>query len=451
MSPKIVRLPARLFWRVYLNGLVLLTLVALAVFAVGSALGRRPPGRSPERLAEYAAARAAELRRDPAALGRELRLLRDSFGIAATYYEGGQAVATSAEPPLPPLGAEEERRAGRGPARLPGRSLSFAAPVPDAPAGYVVVAFEAHGRSLLRGAALLAAVLFALALGSIPLAHAISAPLERLGAAVRRFGAGDLSARARLRSGGEVSEVAAAFDVMAERIQSLLRSEKELLANVSHELRTPLARIRVGLDLAAEGDHERSRRHLAGIAADLDELTQLVDDVLSAARLDLAAGWESGGALPLRRERIDPREVVLRSAERFRAAYPARPLEVKLEEPLPPLDADAALLRRVVENLLDNARKYSEEAAPIEIRARREGGALVVEVQDEGIGVPSGELERIFAPFFRSDRSRARQTGGVGLGLALARRIVEAHGGLISAVSSGAGGTTVRFSVPAAG
>jgi len=267
---------------------------------------------------------------------------------------------------------------------------------------------------------------------------------------VRAFGAGDLSARARLRERGEVGEVAEAFDQMADRIQALLRTEKELLANVSHELRTPLARIRVALDLAAEGDLERSRRYLAEIGADLDELTQLVEDVLTAARLDLAAGRDPGTELPLRRERVDGRELVLRAAERFRAAHPERELEVAVDPQLPALDADPALLRRVLDNLLDNARKYSDDGARITLAARWEDRALSVEVVDGGIGLDEADLARLFTPFFRSDRSRARGTGGVGLGLALAKRVVEAHGGRITAESAPAKGMRVRFSVPAA-
>jgi two-component system OmpR family sensor kinase len=293
------------------------------------------------------------------------------------------------------------------------------------------------------------AVLLALALASIPLARAISSPLERLGRAVRAFGAGDLAARARLSARGEVGEVAGAFDQMADRIEALLRGEKELLANVSHELRTPLARIRVALDLAAEGDHERARRCLSEIGADLSELERLVEDVLTAARLDLSEGRE-GGPLPLRKERVDARALVALAAERFREAHPERALEVSVEGGLPPIDADPALLRRALENLLDNARKYSDAGEAIALSARADPRGVSVEVRDRGIGLDPADRERIFTPFFRSDRSRARGTGGIGLGLALVKRVVEAHGGSITAESAPGRGTAMRFTVPAA-
>jgi signal transduction histidine kinase len=444
------RLPARLFWRVYLNGLLLLVLVALSVFAVGAALGRSGLPHNPRRFVEYAALRIGDLRGDRDELARELARVRETFDADVTVYQGGSVLASNVDPPLAPLPPEEEARLLRGALVASHRHFTSAARIAGEPPAYVLLKGNPHAPSLLRGASFIGAVLLALVIASIPLARAIAAPLEKLGRAVREFGGGDLSARARLSARGEVGEVALAFDQMADRIQALLRTEKELLANVSHELRTPIARIRVALDLAAEGDLERSRRYLAEIGADLDELTQLVDDVLTAARLDLAAGREPGAELPLRRERVDGRELVLRAAERFRAAHPGRELEVSVEPELPALDADPALLRRVLDNLLDNARKYSDDGGRITLAARPEQGALSVEVADGGIGLDEADLARLFTPFFRSDRSRARGTGGVGLGLALAKRVVEAHGGRIAAESVPGKGTRVRFSVPAA-
>jgi signal transduction histidine kinase len=234
---------------------------------------------------------------------------------------------------------------------------------------------------------------------------------------------------------------------MAERLQALVRGEKELLANVSHELRTPLARIRVALELAAEGDLERARRFLGEIGADLAELDRLVEDILSAARLDLAAG--DGAALPLRRAPVELGVVIEEAAARFRAARPDRALELDLAAPLPAITGDAALLRRLLANLLDNAAKYSEPPAPVALAARTAAGSAILEVRDRGIGIAAADLPRLFTPFFRTDRSRARGTGGVGLGLALARRIVEAHGGRIEAESAEGTGTMIRVTIPA--
>jgi signal transduction histidine kinase len=243
--------------------------------------------------------------------------------------------------------------------------------------------------------------------------------------------------------------VARAFDEMAERINALLRAQTELLANVSHELRTPLSRIRVALDLASEDPAAPGSEALAEIGTDLDELEQLVSDILAAAKLDLGENRASGGP-PLRRQRLSSGELIRKSAERFRARHPGRALEVQAGEGLPPLEGDAALLQRVVDNLLDNARKYSEPDQPVTLRASAAPGGLVVEVQDRGIGIAPEDLPKLFTPFFRTDRSRTRASGGVGLGLAMAKRIVEAHGGTVSAESRASAGTTLRFTLPAA-
>jgi two-component system OmpR family sensor kinase len=436
---------ASLFWKVYFHGLLLLALVTAALSTVGWVF-RGSGGPYPERLATYAAAQAGRDLADLARLSSGLERARETFGAEVTVYRGGEVLASNVAPPLPPLPQPELQRLDHGPQRLHGHH-AFAAPIAGVPGAYVVLS-AAMPMSLGRAASFALAVLLVLALTSIPLARAIAAPLERLTAAARRLGEGDLSVRVGCSGRGEVGELSAAFDEMAGRVQRLVQAERELLANVSHELRTPLARIRVALELAAAGDLEASRRYLGEIGADLSELEKLIEDVLTAARLE--AGGDAG--LPLRRERLPGAEVVERAAERFRAAWPGRALELQVDPsaPLPAIDADRALLRRALDNLLDNARKYSDDGAPVALRARAAGGALEVEVVDRGIGIDPADLPRIFTPFFRTDRSRARGTGGVGLGLALARRIALAHGGTLTVESVPGQGTTVRLRVPAA-
>jgi len=430
-----------LFWRVYLHGVALLVLVGVAVGAVGLAL-RRSPGPEPYRVAAYAVGRISELSGTPERLQDELRRVRDVFGVDATVYgPDGRAVATSVEPPL--AGAMGGPPSRDGPVHLRGRGLGWSAPLPDG-AGHLVLAGAASGHDPLRGLVFIGAVLLALALGSFPLARSIVAPVERLTRAARALGAGDLSARAGGRASGELGELSRAFDEMAERLERLVRSERELLANVSHELRTPLARIRVALELAAEGDLDKARRYLGEIGADLSELDRLVEDVLSTARLDAKGGWSAA------RDPVDPAALVEEAAARFREAHRGRTLAVEAAPGLPAIPGDEALLRRLLANLLENAAKYSEAPSPVTLRARAGPGAVVLEVQDQGIGIDQADLPRIFTPFFRTDRSRARGTGGVGLGLALVKRIVEAHGGAVEVESVPERGTTVRVRLPLA-
>ena len=301
---------------------------------------------------------------------------------------------------------------------------------------------------LVHIALVLSVMLAFLTLVSIPLARQISAPLERLARVVERFGRGDLTARASIDRTDEVGDLARAFDDMAARIERLVRSEKEFLANVSHELRTPLARVRVAVEIAQEGDDAKARAQLEGIAADLAELERLVGDVLIAARIDLGSG-QAALASAARKKSISGEELIRMAESRFRGAHPDRVLSVELSGPLPTIQADPVLLRRALDNLLDNASAYSDADTPIVLAARTDNRALVIEVQDRGIGIAPEDLAQLFTPFFRADRSRDRHTGGVGLGLLLANRIVEAHAGSLDVSSRPGAGTTVRIRVPA--
>jgi signal transduction histidine kinase len=379
----------------------------------------------------------------------DLRRVRLEMSL---YTVEGRLIATNAAAPPPPL-----RPAEIG--ALRGRSSTF-----DTGAGTVVlrndegellryarVTFPSADVPLGTAMAQLAAALVVLALLSIPLARSITAPLERLAALVRSFGAGNLTARSGFAQGDEIGDLARSFDEMADRVISLRKSEKELLANVSHELRTPLQRIRMALELVREGDDARGARYLTDIEEDLEELEHLLDDVMTAARLDLSRGTGGDPLPPLRRRELTAAELLEAARLRFERRTRSCPLEVYVAPDAPTVEADPPLLRRALDNLLDNAEKFSEPGSPISLSAEAaSNGKLVLVVSDRGIGIDAAELERIFEPFYRTDRSRARATGGVGLGLALARRIVEAHDGRIVAESEPERGSRFRIELPSA-
>jgi signal transduction histidine kinase len=171
-----------------------------------------------------------------------------------------------------------------------------------------------------------------------------------------------------------------------------------------------------------------------------------VEDVLAAARLDLGASVPGG--LPLRKDPIVLTDFVAAVAARFLLLYPSERLDLQVEPGLPALEGDGAMLRRVVDNLIDNARKYSETNSPITLSVRRDGASVCLAVIDHGMGIEPADLPHIFTPFFRADRSRTRKTGGVGMGLTLVRRIVVAHGGSIEVKSEVGVGTQAYVRLP---
>jgi two-component system OmpR family sensor kinase len=285
--------------------------------------------------------------------------------------------------------------------------------------------------------------------GSLMTARVIVRPLETLSRAARALGSGDLRARAGLVRRDELGDLGRAFDDMAGRIEELLLSERELLANVSHELRTPLARLRVALELADEADGDAGRASLREMGHDLAEIETLIDDILTTARLVLQAGRGPASGFSLHPVLITPAALCRAATDRFARRHPVRPLDTAVGEGTPAVNVDPVLFRRVIENLLENADKYTPEGrARITLRAYASEDRVFFEVNDRGLGIPEEDVERVFEPFFRGERSRSRSGGGVGLGLTLAKRIVEAHGGCIEVVSAVAEGTTVRVSLP---
>ncbi|QSQ21183.1 HAMP domain-containing histidine kinase [Pyxidicoccus parkwayensis] len=463
MSGYSFRRPGRLLLRIYLVGLTQLVLVSGVLYLARSLVLERPFKHGFVRNVQYNVSEWAQLRNDPEALQESLDRAARFLDAEVTVRDAsGRLIATNMSQPTPPLNPDKVASLtwpapGQGPGPRPGAPPPGPFPVLTLPIpeqgpveGYVSISMRPPGPPAENTTFIVAAVLVCTAITSLVFARTLAGPLQRLAQVARDFGAGKLDTRTGFRRRDELGEVAEAFDEMAGRITHLLRSQKELLANVSHELRTPLSRIRVALDLAAEGDADTAREMLTDITEDLSELERLVDDVLTAAKLDLSSEGSTAGAPPLRNERVDARALVDKAAGRFRTSRPTHTLVVSVDEHLPALDADPVLLRRVLDNLLDNAGKYSEPRTTVHLHARATGQGLQFEVVDQGIGIEAADLPRVGTPFFRTDRSRARKTGGVGLGLTLARRIVDAHGGTLTLESRPGEGTTARITLPAA-
>jgi signal transduction histidine kinase len=261
--------------------------------------------------------------------------------------------------------------------------------------------------------------------------------LQMLSRVADEFGAGKLSARARMKPSDAAYPLAGRINAMAERIQGLLESQKNLLHSVSHELRTPIARLEFALELLADkADDPALSKRIAAMHGDLAELNELVNELLSMSKLD--------NATEPQRALFEVEPVLRECAE---GLHP-RPdtLLVELESRLGSVDGDRRLLARAVGNLLRNAQKYA--AHTVALSARRHGGLLEIVVDDDGPGIPEDERERIFEPFYRLDRSRDRATGGFGLGLSIARKAVVLHGGVLQVQRSPLGGARFLITLP---
>ena len=257
------------------------------------------------------------------------------------------------------------------------------------------------------------------------LAYHFSSPVKRMQRAVERFGHGELSARVKSRRKDELGQLAGAIDRMADRIQTLLAAERRLLGDISHELRSPLARLGVAIELARSGDNREAA--LDRIQKESDRLNELVGQLLEVTR---AEGDPAG--LRARRVRLDLLVEEVAGDCAFEAR--ARRCSIALAPPAPcVVEGDPELLRRAVENVVRNAVRYAPEGTAVEVAADCRPGLVRVRVRDYGPGVPPAALPRIFDPFYRVESDRARGSGGVGLGLSIARRAAELHKGTLTA------------------
>jgi signal transduction histidine kinase len=247
----------------------------------------------------------------------------------------------------------------------------------------------------------------AVGVGAYPVVRRLTKRLERLQAGVESLGAGNLSSRVPVEGRDEVARLAESFNRAAGRIEELLGAHKSLLAHASHELRTPLTRIRMAVELL-KTDADPKRK--LDLERDIAELDALIEEILLASRLDTVAALEVN-------EDVDLLALASEECARYdQAALEGRPATVR---------GDPRLLRRMVRNLLENARRHG--APPIDVRVRDTGGSVELTVCDHGPGIPEAEGEDVFRPFHRVGGTPA--TTGAGLGLTLVRQIARRHGG----------------------
>jgi signal transduction histidine kinase len=322
-------------------------------------------------------------------------------------------------------------------------------------------AAEAERRTdvaVVVGGAAITASMALIALFGVVLARSIGRPVRAVAEGASRLAAGDLSLRLPVSGSGEIADLTRSFNAMAERLEEsrheleeqnaeLRESERmktELVSIVSHELRTPLASVLGFTALLLKRDFDpASRRHYHGIVdAQARRLAALLEDFLDVQRIEHEG-------LELAREQVDLATLLDEQAELYAAQSPKHHVEVELETRPLTVRGDPNRLAQVVGNLLSNAIKYSPEGGRVELAAKREGEDVRILVRDEGLGIPEEQQSRIFTKFFRGDAGATGITG-TGLGLAVSRQIVEAHGGRIGFDSDPGEGSTFWLELPGA-
>jgi signal transduction histidine kinase len=275
------------------------------------------------------------------------------------------------------------------------------------------------------------------------LAHGMTRPLREMTAAAKAMARGDYSRRVRASSRDEVGQLATAFNQMAADLAAADRQRRELIANVSHELRTPITAIQAVLENVVDGVSDPATLRTA--LAQTERLGRLVTELLDLSRIE-------AGVAPLHREPFDLAELLHGAVREAEVAAGAAGRDVTFAVTAEPTTAvaDPGRLHQVVANLLDNAARHSPAGGTVTAAGHRADGQLVIEVTDEGPGIPAAERVHVFERFTRGERP-AGGGGGTGLGLAIAQWVVELHGGNIAVVDAPAAGCRIRVSLPVAG
>lgn len=288
------------------------------------------------------------------------------------------------------------------------------------------------------------AVLVALLVGVL-LARTLTLPLHRLTEATHRMAGGALEQVVPVQSADEIGALAAAFNQMSRAVARANAARRQMTADVAHELRTPLTVIAGYIEAMRDGVLAPTPDRLSVIHDEMEHLQHLVGDLRILSQAD-------AGELKLNKQPVSPRELLEQTSAAFahQAAQKNVRLELLLDGPLPDALADETRLAQVLDNLLSNALRYTPEGGCIVLGAHSGKGTLAFTVQDTGPGIAPEALPLIFDRFYRADQSRSEETGESGLGLAIAKAIVEAHGGTITVTSTVGQGTTFRLELPIA-
>lgn len=318
--------------------------------------------------------------------------------------------------------------------RLPGRALSEMVDVRFA---------EAQRRAFFWIALLVGVVTVTL---SWPLANTLVRPLRRVTAATRELAAGRFQARVPAQGNDELGDLARDFNDLAQALERTESARRQWMADISHELRTPISLLKAELEAMQDGVRPMEPAGLAGLQADVERLNRVVEDLYQLSMTDL-------GAMSYRKRPVDPVALLQDDVEASAGEFERKGLTLMVRDTLAEpvtLRADPDRLAQLYRNLMQNSLRYTDAGGRLEIVAGRAEGVLTLDFNDSAPGVPEDALTQLFERFYRVEASRNRALGGAGLGLAISRNIVEAHGGRIEARPSPLGGLCIHIELPLA-
>jgi signal transduction histidine kinase len=436
-------LPIRRWLALAVTALFLAPILTLLVIGFIMFRPTHGPVGIEQRVEERMAADVA--RWDDPAWQQEIGQWLDGERVDVLLVEGTREIFRTAEEPL--AGADDTSRLAR----------RFVVPGTDPPRTAYIFADQRFGppdelRQWFVPVAMLAALVLALAGIAWFLRRSILDPLTATSAAAGRVAAGELDIRLPGSRVREVAELNAAFEGMSAALrQSLLQQERleqerrMLISALVHDLRTPLFSLRGSLEGLATGiaDTPARRERYIAIAQDkADTLERLISDLFAYTRLEMLD--EEPARAP-----VDLAAFLARLAEGMRPRAETKGVRLAVGPgPATVVTADEHLLARAIENLLDNALRHTPEGGAVRVGWRATGNRVAIEVADTGPGIPAADLARVFDPLYRGESSRSRKTGGAGLGLAIARRILVAHGGDLTAANGNQGGAIFTATLP---
>ncbi|MBI3974967.1 MAG: HAMP domain-containing protein [Armatimonadetes bacterium] len=313
------------------------------------------------------------------------------------------------------------------------------------PAGMMGDLFTSFLRAMNTALAVAAAAAFLAAVAiSIFVTRRIVAPIQAMTRASARIAGGGYGERVPVSSEDELGQLATQFNRMAGALAQTEQIRRDLIADVAHELRTPLASLAGYMEGLLDGVIPAEAETFYRLHREAARLQRLVDDLQELSRTE-------AGQVPLQAVPLQVRDLVETTAVRFRPQFADKDvaLVVDVAPYIPEIMADADRLGQVLTNLIGNALQYTPPGGHVDVRVRLRDGAVKISVSDTGVGIAPEHLARIFERFYRVDRSRARASGGSGIGLTIARHLIEAHGGSIRAESAGPGkGSTFTITLP---